>query len=189
MDNEDIWNADPKAVQDSEWSRLSSNFTTAGYREGITSGKESALQAGFDEGFAEIGTPLGRELGILRGVTAALLSSLTRNEDMYRGIIEEVLEIGSRLGAVRLTDIAPPDLEAERHAREHLSAEDESNVGAELNEEVKERRDMERLEDMMLYLGNDSLERATRPTIDDVHHIKEHLLSLCARLSISLQWN
>jgi hypothetical protein len=37
-----------------------------GYREGITAGKESALQEGFDTGFASVGAPLGRDIGFIR---------------------------------------------------------------------------------------------------------------------------
>ncbi|KAH9172071.1 hypothetical protein EDB89DRAFT_1967542 [Lactarius sanguifluus] len=58
---------------------LSTNFTTAGYRDGISSGKEAALQEGFDVGFARTGAPRGRELGVLRGLAAALLLHLSRS--------------------------------------------------------------------------------------------------------------
>ncbi|KAG7085740.1 hypothetical protein E1B28_003283 [Marasmius oreades] len=37
-------NASPHIVSDSEWAKMSNEFANAGYREGITAGKESALQ-------------------------------------------------------------------------------------------------------------------------------------------------
>ncbi|KAH8986855.1 hypothetical protein EDB92DRAFT_1948874 [Lactarius akahatsu] len=49
---------------EAEWTGLSKNFTTAGYRDGISS-KEVALQEGFDAAFARAGAPRGRELGVL----------------------------------------------------------------------------------------------------------------------------
>lgn len=48
----------------------------AGYRDGITVGKERALQGGFDIGFADFGAPLGREIGEMRGIVASLLALL-----------------------------------------------------------------------------------------------------------------
>lgn len=62
-----------------EWTNLSTNdvgaslLWQAGYRGGISAGKEAAQQEGFDMGFADTGTPRGRELGVLRGLAAAHL--------------------------------------------------------------------------------------------------------------------
>ncbi|KAI0315889.1 hypothetical protein OF83DRAFT_1164597 [Amylostereum chailletii] len=49
---ESPWDENPGNIQDAEWQKLSDDFTNAGYREGITAGKEGALQEGFDAGFA-----------------------------------------------------------------------------------------------------------------------------------------
>ncbi|KAG8714075.1 hypothetical protein FRC09_018034, partial [Ceratobasidium sp. 395] len=70
---------DPQTtVADREWNKLSNDFMTAGYREGITAGKESALQEGFDDGFASVGASLGRQLGVLRGMANAALAVCVR---------------------------------------------------------------------------------------------------------------
>lgn len=123
-------------MAEAEWTRLSSGFqnvsppspykttnhlldkSQAGYREGITAGKEGALQEGFDTGFAQTGGPLGRELGLLRGVASALLLHLsqtrTRTEEPHTesesesGASANVREIVDALAAVRFADIAPP---------------------------------------------------------------------------------
>jgi len=107
----------------------------AGYREGITAGKEGALQEGFDTGFAQAGGPLGRELGLLRGVTSALLLHLSRTQTQTQtqtrtrppprtqhedeelhpesesksesGTSPNLREIVEALAAVRFADIAP----------------------------------------------------------------------------------
>ncbi|KAH9022331.1 hypothetical protein EDB85DRAFT_1996438 [Lactarius pseudohatsudake] len=66
QDEESPWVEDDNAPShhaETEWTGLSTNFTTAGYRDGISSGKEAALEEGFDAGFARTGAPRGRELG------------------------------------------------------------------------------------------------------------------------------
>ncbi|EED82301.1 predicted protein [Postia placenta Mad-698-R] len=194
-DDEAVWLEDPKTLQDSEWSRLSSNFTNAGYREGITAGKESALQQGFDEGFAEVGAPLGREVGILRGMALALISFLTASPDQasQQDLIQELRDISSELSRIRLSDIAPRDLEAERHAREH-DIEGNTNgdeMDLELTEELKEKKDMEKLEDLMMQLNPEpaSTSSAKRPTMDDVRRLKERLAALSVRLQLEPRWS
>ncbi|KAH9016646.1 hypothetical protein EDB83DRAFT_2321136 [Lactarius deliciosus] len=88
---------------EAEWTRLSKNFTTAGYRDGISSGKEVALQEGVDVAFARNGAPRGREPGVLQGVATALLPPpvplLPRRPacaDASPGEIAEVSWISSR---------------------------------------------------------------------------------------------
>ena len=99
----------------------------AGYREGITAGKEGALQEGFDAGFAQTGAPLGRELGLLRGLASALLHhhhylSQAQQQQQQQQQQEEpgppssAQEIVDALAAVRFADIAPPVLEEAGHA-------------------------------------------------------------------------
>jgi Essential protein Yae1, N terminal len=117
------------------------NGSEIGYREGITAGKENALQEGFDEGFATIGVPLGRQLGILRGTVNALLASLQlakplvflgnlQIEDIREPIVKDLQMLSQRLGNIRLKDIAPRDLQAEAHAREHRDVESEGTDDA-----------------------------------------------------------
>lgn len=188
----------------------------AGYREGITAGKESALQQGFDEGFAHVGAPIGRELGILRGLCSALLASLSRVPAPFppsfsisssliqdnASLLAQVREIAAALANVRFSDIAPPDLEAIAHAREHLESSgqmDQDDDGADLadptklNEELKDKRDVESLEDLMAQLsapgGGSSTSAPARPTADDVAQLKRRLLSIAQGLGLTLQWS
>ncbi|KAI9507615.1 hypothetical protein F5148DRAFT_1149621 [Russula earlei] len=132
------WDDAPTAATthaEAEWTRLSSHFQNAGYRDGITAGKEGALQEGFDAGFARAGAPRGRELGLLRGLASASLLHLSRGS---RGSHAQasaaqravpatstalVREIVDALAAVRFADIAPaPPPEEAEHA--HGAAED-----------------------------------------------------------------
>ena len=165
----------------------------AGYREGITAGKESALQAGFDEGFANVGAPIGRQLGILRGIASALLSSLrsSASDPQKATAVEQLREIASQLGAIRFSDIAPPDLEAERHAREHLGdrrLEEADETEASVPEEVQDKRAIESLEDMLAQMGSGSTP-TKRPSIDDVNELQKRLLAICRQLGLSLHWS
>ncbi|KAF8323680.1 hypothetical protein DL93DRAFT_2151020 [Clavulina sp. PMI_390] len=123
-----------------EWDRLEETFINAGYREGITAGKEEALQEGFDGGFAEHGAPIGREIGLLRGTAAGLLiylqspSSMTpsgatpADEDTRQRQRRDAQAIVTGLAALPLVDLLPPDAEALEHAKEH--AESDGRDGA-----------------------------------------------------------
>ncbi|KAF7968652.1 hypothetical protein HWV62_9787 [Athelia sp. TMB] len=124
-----------------------------GYREGISAGKESALQEGFDAGFAEVGVPLGHELGLMRGVASAINSFLAGSSE-DDGMVSEAREISSLLSNIRFTDIAPRDLEAEEHARQHL---DNDGDALDENEELEAKRKMEQLEDMLSQLTADKM--------------------------------
>ena len=117
----------------------------AGYREGITAGKDGALQEGFDAGFAQTGAPLGRELGLLRGLASALLhhhylSQAQQQQQQQQQQQEEpgppstALEIVDALAAVRFADIAPPVLEEVGHTHcgdAAAAAEDAKSVEGE----------------------------------------------------------
>ncbi|KAI9058448.1 hypothetical protein FKP32DRAFT_1680850 [Trametes sanguinea] len=202
MEDEAFWSDDPKVLQDSEWTKISSEFTNAGYREGITAGKESALQQGFDEGFAHVGAPLGHELGILRGLCSALIAFLKRTPMSVAEnapILTEVRDIAAQLANVRFSDIAPPDPEAIAHAKEHMDSaardgEDEAEDltdPANLNEEIKQKRDVEHLEDLLARLTAQVGESAAqaRPTAEDVARLKQRLLEIAQGLGLSLQWS
>ncbi|KAF7345106.1 Yae1-N domain-containing protein [Mycena venus] len=136
--------ATQETSRDIEWSKISSEFTNVGYREGITAGKESALQEGFDTGFAGVGAPLGRDIGFLRGMSSALVAFLNSNMSC-RAISRR-----------------------EEHAREHLADADDP---MDENEELSDKRKMEGLEDMLSRLtagaANPEVADKTRPTIDD----------------------
>ncbi|KIK64915.1 hypothetical protein GYMLUDRAFT_160114 [Collybiopsis luxurians FD-317 M1] len=188
------WDEDaaPDAHRDAEWSRISEEFTTArqtGYREGITAGKESALQEGFDSGFANVGAPIGREIGILRGMISALLASLNggmRVQD--EALLAEAQSISSQLSKIRFSEVAPRDLEAEAHAREHLGEDDEM----EENEELAEKRKMEGLEDMLnrMSAGVDPAPtEEPKLTMEDVQKLKTRILSVCATIGVNINWS
>ncbi|KAH9077773.1 hypothetical protein EDB83DRAFT_2514484 [Lactarius deliciosus] len=111
QDEESPWVEDDNAPShhaEAEWIGLSTNFTTAGYRDGISSGKEAALQEGFDAGFVRIGVPRGREIGVLRGLAAALLLHLSRSSPAVQPAQTRVREIVDKLAAVH----SQPDEEA-----------------------------------------------------------------------------
>ncbi len=165
----------------------------AGYREGITAGKESALQGGFDEGFAQTGAPLGRQLGLFRGFASALLSYLSNMPDplpQHEALMQETRVISAALGNIRFSDIVPPDLEAEAHAREHLETANNDDDGDLVpNEELQEKRDMEGLEDSMTRMSAGavaSVDNKARPTAEDVTRLASRLQAVASQLSLSL---
>lgn len=139
----------------------------AGYRDGITQGKNERLQAGFDQGFA-LAAPHAREVGALRGIAASLLALLTvpsANAKKHAGalvgsalaaaggppaaerIVAELREIVSALGKLDAVKVLPVDEEAVQHAREHA---DEG-----ISEVLRERREMRELDELMGGLGSD----------------------------------
>lgn len=74
-----------------------------------------------------MGVPLGREIGNLRGAAAAIKSLLnSQNPDPLE--FEELRSVSSILSNIRFSDIAPRDLEAEQHAKEHLGFDDPAMV-------------------------------------------------------------
>ncbi|KAG6895864.1 hypothetical protein C0992_011963 [Termitomyces sp. T32_za158] len=186
-DNVAAW----QETRDAEWMKMSSEFTDAGYREGITIGKEASVQEGFDAGFATIGAPLGRDLGLIRGQSFALLSFLTSESSITLGLSESAKEalvyearnIVSLLGNVRFSDIEPRDLEAEKHAREHLEAEGQE---LEVHEDIENRRQMENVEDMLAGLSTrGNANPPGRPTMKDVANLKARLHALTSQLKLS----
>nr|GAT60450.1 predicted protein [Mycena chlorophos] len=179
---ESPWDDDATAQHssDAEWSKIASEFTNAGYREGITAGKESALQEGFDAGFAQVGVPLGREIGHLRGAVSAIVAFLQSphcQRDDKTALLAEARSIAVSLADIRFSDIAPRDLEAEAHAREHLALDDDEGVDE--NPELKEKREMEALEDMLGKLtpgtANTGIVESTRPTMIDVQTLAQRV--------------
>jgi hypothetical protein len=167
-----------------------------GYRDGITAGKESALQEGFDDGFASVGAPLGRELGILRGISSAILSFLTSSSTSPQDhntteqeSLAEARDIAVALANIRFTDIAPRDLDAEEHARQHLESED---ADMEVKEELSEKRDLERIEDMLAKLTAGTSAGAHdkgRPNSDDVQKLYGRLKTLSEQLDLETNWS
>ncbi|KAH8992535.1 hypothetical protein EDB86DRAFT_3103466 [Lactarius hatsudake] len=128
VDEESPWVEDDNAPlhhAEAEWTSLSTNFTTAGYRDGISSGKEAALQEGFDVGFARTGAPRGRELGVLRGLAAALLLHLSRSSPAAQPAQTRTREIMDMLAAVHFG----PDEEATALHKADADAQCGADVG------------------------------------------------------------
>ncbi|KAL3420258.1 ABC1 domain containing protein [Phlyctema vagabunda] len=67
----------PRSANDevSDIPRLKEKHQTEGYRDGVTAGKATSVQAGFDEGYglgAVLGLKIGALLGLLEGLAAAV---------------------------------------------------------------------------------------------------------------------
>ncbi|KAG8955867.1 hypothetical protein FRC04_006314 [Tulasnella sp. 424] len=137
----DIWDDEDEhttqaKLADREWNRLQEGFMNDGYREGITAGKEGALQEGFDDGFASDGVPLGQRVGTLRGIAAGLqafvttglpgAASISAPQSGQPSVEAEVRAIVAGLAGLEIGDLMPPDLLAEQHNLEHEQAEAEN---------------------------------------------------------------
>ncbi|KIJ59468.1 hypothetical protein HYDPIDRAFT_100642 [Hydnomerulius pinastri MD-312] len=181
------WEEDPQTehAPEADWAKISTEFTNSGYREGIIAGKEAFLQEGFDAGFADVGVPIGRELGNLRGVVSALASFLSAKSPEGSPELDEARDISSIISSIRFSDIAPRDVEAEQHAREHLDSDD---PGLAESDELAQKRNMEGLEDMLSHLtaGVGGASPQGRPTLEDVAKLKERLSSLSTKLGLSI---
>ena len=76
---------------------------------------------------------------------------------------------------------------------------DEDDDGAELtdpaksNEEIKDKRDMEGLEDLLAQMSAPGADGRSvppaRPTADDVARLRESLLAIAQSLGLALQWS
>jgi hypothetical protein len=147
------------------------------------------LQEGFDAGFAQVGVPLGRQIGLLRGRAAAILSFLNMSEASETDDLKLAREITAQLGNIRFSDIAPRDLEAEQHAKEHLdsysgNADADMDVG--VNEELLNKRAMEGLEDMLANISSTGeTASSTRLGLNDLKNVEKQLGELCSRLGIA----
>ncbi|KAF6749714.1 hypothetical protein DFP72DRAFT_912499 [Ephemerocybe angulata] len=178
---------------ESHWQKIASDFTNAGYREGITAGKEGALQEGFDSGFAVTGAPLGRDIGRIRGISSALLALTNKGTlslSSTPGALDELPDIAAQLADIRFSDIVPPDLEAEEHAREHMRMEGEALEMDSESEELKDKKDVEGLEDLLAGMsasGNGKERRPQRPTMQDFEVVKRRLEALVGTLGLQIQ--
>ncbi|GAA5986634.1 hypothetical protein JCM10908_003831 [Rhodotorula pacifica] len=168
----------PTRIAEQEWNNLEQRYADAGYRDGITAGKNARLQAGFDQGF-ELAAPYARRVGALRGIAASILSLLTvptANATKNAGqllqaafppsdesstakrdaLVAELRDLVSALGRLDAHKVLPPDEEAEAHAREH---EDEG-----ISEVLRERREMREMEALMSGLGGDGTASKKEPS-------------------------
>lgn len=109
-------------------------------------------------------------------------------------LLQEAKQISSLLNDIRFSDIVPPDLEAEQHAREHLQStndDDNDDIDIDLGEEITHKRGMENLEDMLTRMsaGNSSTDTAMkkgRPTMEDVRALSDRLSVLAGVVGLSL---
>ncbi|KIJ49146.1 hypothetical protein M422DRAFT_161854 [Sphaerobolus stellatus SS14] len=170
-ENDSIW-GDVDELPSQEWTKMVDDYTNAGYREGITAGKEEALQEGFDDGYASVGAPLGQEVGTLRGMANALKAFLS-TKDMQdtpelESLKKEITEISNGLSRLQLTDLAPPDLEAEAHAREHLEDENAAEKVKALNVEESLGRGHE------------------RPAMEEMKRLRGRLIDVLGRVGLEV---
>lgn len=103
-------------------------------------------------------------------------------------MLTEARALASVLVKIRLSDIAPRDLEAEEHAKQHLQDDDPEFE----NEELAEQQKMEKLEDMLAQLTattEDGQSDVQRPTLAEYEAVKLRLLGLCGQLKISVNWS
>ncbi|QRW06579.1 hypothetical protein RhiLY_05578 [Ceratobasidium sp. AG-Ba] len=173
------------SAADREWNKLSNDFTNAGYREGITAGKEASLQAGFDDGFASVGAPLGRRVGTLRGKANAALALCARLGSTH--LEAELRDITRCLTGVKLSALAPPDMQAIEHAKTH--ADDAPDVG---DVEMSAQAHMDGLEEALGALsttslgqvaGDDPMARSVAAEAD-LARLIERLGAVCRALGI-----
>ncbi|KAF9517172.1 hypothetical protein BS47DRAFT_1339882 [Hydnum rufescens UP504] len=134
-----------------EWDRLEDNFINAGYREGITAGKEEALQEGFDYGFETYGVPIGREIGMLRGLASALLIFLSREDKDNHPDPRDARQKESPTGVP----------EAERPEEQVRVWLDPTNIRTEVTEIVRALADVR-------------LASLIPPDVEAIEHAKEH---------------
>ncbi|TYJ52225.1 hypothetical protein B9479_007184 [Cryptococcus floricola] len=133
---------------DKEYTRISTVYSDAGYREGITDGKLVTLQEGFDQAFAQA-VPLSRRVGSLRGRAAALLAFATSlSPSAPENLVEDLRVLIRDLSSVRRDAVLPEDEERKQHE------EEEHGEGQEAFElDVNDQRDMEGLEKSLDMMG------------------------------------
>ncbi len=105
--------------------------------------------------------------------------------------MDEARTISSAFANIRFSDIAPRDVEAEEHARQHLEMQEEED-GVDLPEEVDQKRRMEGLEDMLNRLSAGAITSTaepSRPTMDDVHALKDRLDKIIQQTDLNMNWS
>ena len=121
----------------------------------------------------------------MRGISAAILALSNKGFlECDSQIIQETRTIASQLAEIRFSDIAPPDLEAEEHAREHMQSTGEDLVMD--SEELEEKRNVESLEDMLagMSAGSRVENKPGRPTMQDFESLRRRLESVVGQLGL-----
>jgi len=110
---------------------------------------------------------------MLRGVANALKAFLaSKSMEGLEGVQQEIGEITKRLSTIHFTDLAPPDLEAEAHAREHL----------EDNTQERQMIDGVPLEKIL----NSAEEVHERPAVEELRTIRGRLEDMLQRAGLDL---
>lgn len=144
------------------------------------------------------GVAVGRELGLIRGILSSMLSFLNETSvavpsETDDQLIIEAQEINSRLSRIRFSDVMPPDLEAEEHARRYHE-QDGSELDVDQERSTSSTGELELLENMIEQMNSDS-ERTNglvlhpakdRPTTEEVGVLKNRLDHLVARLGMNV---
>lgn len=124
---------------------------------------------------------------MLRGLASAILGFLDKTDTDSTRVVPEARNICSQLSRIRFTDIMPPDIEAARH---HYSDQD-------VNEEIKGKRDIEDLEDMLerMNAGITSMQGCavttaanTRPSLEDVQALRARLKALADATGLQIDF-
>jgi hypothetical protein len=118
-----------------------------------------------------------------------------QSAEVLNEALQEIRAISAQLSDIRFTDIVPRDLEAEAHAREHLSNEGDLPVnsldedGVVQDEETVEKRKIEQLEDMMSSFGTNPTPGSNlpRPGPEDVKAMRVRLLQVARTLGLELE--
>ena len=102
--------------------------------------------------------------------------------------VADARNIAGQLANLRFSDIAPRDLEAEEHARQHMEANDDYEM--DVGEELAEKREVEGIEDLLAKLtAGKNTKDPGRPTVEDLKGLNERLQALSSRLSLDLTWD
>lgn len=134
------------------------------------------------------GAPLGRDIGRMRGISSGLLALVKKGSLGCTPEIEEELRlISAQLAEIRFSDIVPPDLEAEAHAREHMAKEGEELP---MEEGLEDKKNVESLEDMLAGMsasGQSVEKKPLRPTMQDYEGVKTRLETVVKTMGLQLQ--
>jgi len=205
---DEVWDANDE-VTSQEWSKMDEDFSNvshghldtklslkvvqAGYREGITAGKESALQQGFDDGFANVGAPLGREIGVLRGTASAAMSFLSSSLSrvgvhpetvVFERCKGEVRNIADGLARIHLADLAPRDLHAEEHARERMENETAGEALIKVGPSANGSDPVRAVEYRLAALDGEV--SASRPAVEELKRLRVRLSNVLGEVGLDI---
>jgi len=124
------------------------------------------LQEGFDNGFEHTGAPAGRQLGLLRGRAAAALAIVLKHHPNDKSSEEELRDIITKLGLVRMHEIVPEPTTNVAH--QHNANDGHAHAHDDLLEvEPTEERRVDDLEVALQQMGMSS-QASTRQTVEDL---------------------